>query len=213
LWLVVGLALALVGSAAGVAQADSSCIQAGYSPQYAWGAAEYTYAIKGSSVPSVPGGGSIDAIIRGRHVWNNTTNTCGYSDVTSFTAYNQTSNANVGFSRGDGFNRIDFGSANFSPCDGAVACTAQQGSGPFLSEVDTRFNSALPWRTDGGAGGYDIWAVSAHESGHALGLDEAPGDWQTMYFSGSAGELRKRTLGCGDVRGLRFLYGGALPSC
>jgi hypothetical protein len=216
LWgtLATTIVLALLGPLASSAHADSSCIQAAYSNPYIWSAHQYTYAIKGSSVPSVPGGAPIDNIIKGRHVWNNTTNTCGFSDLSDLTAYNQTSSASIGFSRGDGYNRIDFGSNNFSGCAGSVGCTALQLSGPFIQEVDTRFESSLEWRTDGVSSGHDIWNVSAHESGHAIGLQHASGDWLTMYYTETTpGELRKRTLACGDVRGLRSLYGGALPSC
>jgi len=183
-------------------------VQPVYDPQAVWAGAGYTYALKGSTF-LVPG--SIDAAIRGRHVWNNTTNTCGYGDVTDFTARNQTDDANVGFSRWDGYNRLDFGSTSSIPgCETAVACTFRGISGGWIVETDTRFSSRYLW---GGSGGYDIWATGSHEAGHALGLEHAPGDWQTMYATINLGEQRKRTLGCSDVRGLRALYGGALPSC
>lgn len=213
--LAVVAAAALIGPLASTARADSSCVQPGYAAFYIWVAHEYTYAIKGSSVPSVPGGGPIDAIIRGRHVWNNTTNTCGYSDASNLTAYNQTSSANIGFSQGDGYNRIDFGRTNFSGCNGAVACTALQvRQNAFIQEVDTRFNNALAWRTDGANAGHDIWNTSSHESGHAIGFDHVGGTWLTMYpDETTVGELRKRTLACGDVRALRFFYGGTIPNC
>ena len=80
-----------------------------------------------------------------------------------------------------------------------------------VAEVDTAFNSRYPWRvfTDGGDcsvqyDAYDLQNIATHEIGHWVGLedlyDTADKDL-TMYGFGAGGELKKRSLGTGDVSG------------
>lgn len=74
------------------------------------------------------------------------------------------------------------------------------------------FNSAYQWTNTGAPGTFDIEGVGAHELGHALGLDH-PADAscaeQTMWFSSTSGETKKRTLENGDKEGTVFLYASA----
>ena len=125
----------------------------------------------------------------------------------------------------------------------AVACLARAaGSGHaahHIVRVDVILNSARLWRAASGpdlvtgeieAFGsvhigndpllcpvpwWDVWSVVAHELGHALGLDDLPGNWpanlshvvsarQTMYVPGSACTTNRRTLEEGDLLGLRL---------
>ncbi len=71
------------------------------------------------------------------------------------------------------------------------------------------FNSSYQWTNTGTPGTFDIEGVGAHELGHALGLDH-PGDAscaeQTMWFSSSSGETKKRSLESGDKEGTVSLY-------
>jgi hypothetical protein len=71
------------------------------------------------------------------------------------------------------------------------------------------FNSSFQWTNTGTPGTFDIEGVGAHELGHAVGLDH-PADAscaeQTMWFSSSSGETKKRSLESGDKEGTVSLY-------
>ncbi len=57
---------------------------------------------------------------------------------------------------------------------------------------------------------YDLQNVLSHEFGHAIGLDHVSSPScaeATMYPYLAPGEIKKRTLFGGDVKGLRTLYG------
>jgi hypothetical protein len=54
----------------------------------------------------------------------------------------------------------------------------------------------------------DLWGMSAHESGHALGFDHATtsrDNWLTMSPVEYLNSTRWQTLGRGDTLGLRAL--------
>jgi hypothetical protein len=80
-----------------------------------------------------------------------------------------------------------------------------------VAEVDTAFNSRYPWRIFNGTGdcstqfdAYDVQDIATHEFGHWVGLDDRYNDADkdlTMYGFGAGGELKKRTLGIGDIDG------------
>ncbi|MEU8577778.1 matrixin family metalloprotease [Streptomyces asoensis] len=81
-----------------------------------------------------------------------------------------------------------------------------------LMEADVRFNTHDFPFTDHPAGrctrAYDIRSVATHEAGHVFGLGHAgPGHENlTMYATSFACSTGARTLGKGDVLGLRSLY-------
>lgn len=80
-----------------------------------------------------------------------------------------------------------------------------------VAEVDTAFNSRYPWaifpsgaECQSSPDAYDVQDIATHEFGHWVGLDDLYGDADvdlTMYGFGAGGELKKRTLGTGDVDG------------
>lgn len=77
-------------------------------------------------------------------------------------------------------------------------------------ESDGQYNTYYPWATDGRAGAMDVQNIVAHEVGHTFGLDHPKGKdigCLTMYAYGSLGETQKRTLGTGDILGIRAIYG------
>jgi len=83
-----------------------------------------------------------------------------------------------------------------------------------LLEIDTVFNQNLNWTQTSSASGdcggvvnaYDIQNVATHEFGHWLGLDDLYNETNidlTMYGYGETKELKKDTLGRGDILGAR----------
>ena len=83
-------------------------------------------------------------------------------------------------------------------------------SGEVL-EVDTIFNKKLPWANFSNSpdcqnsfDAYDLQNIATHEFGHWVGLDDLYDDSDkdlTMYGFGAGGEVKKRTLGRGDISG------------
>lgn len=93
----------------------------------------------------------------------------------------------------------------------AVTTTWFSRSSGFAVESDARYNTRFAWSTDGSSGAMDVQNIVTHEVGHTFGLDHPKGKeigCLSMYAYGSTGETQKRTLGTGDVRGIRALYGG-----
>lgn len=94
----------------------------------------------------------------------------------------------------------------------AVTTTWYSLSSGVAVESDARYNTYYAWSTDGSAGAMDVQNIATHELGHTFGLDHPKGSpakisCLTMYAYGDFGETRKRTLGDGDLLGLRKKYG------
>ena len=65
----------------------------------------------------------------------------------------------------------------------------------------------MKWSTSGKPGAYDYRSVATHEFGHFIGLSDLHDSPNlTMYYATDAGSTGPRTLGRGDVLGLRALY-------
>ena len=83
-------------------------------------------------------------------------------------------------------------------------------SGEVL-EVDTLFNKRLPWAIfanspdcQNSPEAYDLQNIATHEFGHWVGLEDLFDDSHkdlTVYGFGAGGEVKKRTLGTGDISG------------
>jgi hypothetical protein len=83
-------------------------------------------------------------------------------------------------------------------------------SGEVL-EVDTLFNKRYPWAIfpnspdcQSSPDACDLQNIATHEIGHWIGLDDLFDDSDkdlTMYGFGAGGEVKKRTLGQGDISG------------
>ncbi|MFH1486267.1 MAG: hypothetical protein ABIH46_09365, partial [Chloroflexota bacterium] len=91
----------------------------------------------------------------------------------------------------------------------------------LIVETDMAFNSDLPWSqtllapgTDpdtatGVPGTYDVQNICIHEAGHFLMLNDLyknVDSEQTLYGYGATGELKKRSLECGDLAGVKKAY-------
>jgi len=101
----------------------------------------------------------------------------------------------------DGVNSVEFGRLG----GGALAINYTWYTGTRILEVDLRFNRTdYPWTNrDGGRNKFQIVNVATHELGHQIGLDDLydPHGALTMFGRIERGEMRKTTLGAGDVRG------------
>lgn len=100
---------------------------------------------------------------------------------------------------------------------GVVATTcswsrAVSGGPDSLREADVRFNTRDHTFTDhpgeACSNTYDLRSVATHEAGHVFGLAHVgeSHESQTMYTNSFACSTAARTLGRGDVLGLRSLY-------
>jgi hypothetical protein len=148
-----------------------------------------------------------DSLRRAQETWGITRTDCDYSDTTDLTPdYKGSTDHKAG--KHDGVNTADKGDMKAVNCDGAVACNIQwRTDNDTYDEADTRFNKDLKWSNSGKDGAYDYRSVATHEFGHMLGLadlTDSPG--LTMYYRASTTSTKARTLGRGDIRGLRALY-------
>jgi len=85
-------------------------------------------------------------------------------------------------------------------------------------EVDTVMSKSLPWaytattnpdQECGNLYTYDVQNILTHEVGHWMGLNDLYTESEhdlTMYGYGAKGELKKDTLGTGDVDGIKAIY-------
>jgi len=124
--------------------------------------------------------------------------------------FNYSGATNVKTAKLDGTNAILFARVGGS----AIAVTYvwyYTGSGELV-EVDTVFNKRLKWAINdysadecsGTSGRYDLQNIATHEFGHWIGLGDLYGSSEkdlTMYGYGTTGELKKDTLGTGDING------------
>jgi len=117
----------------------------------------------------------------------------------------------------DGKNEVYFGSID-EP--NAIAITILWGvfGGPppfrelvewdmIFDEVD--FDWSMDCNIENCTGQMDFENIATHELGHSVGLDDLYTDEcseQTMYGYATEGEIKKRTLGDGDIAGVRKLY-------
>jgi|GEM_PF-2837965 len=87
----------------------------------------------------------------------------------------------------------------------------------LVVEADSVFNSAHPWVVSNASGdcsdfdAYDLQNIATHELGHWIGLEHVFAEDLTMFLFGAGGELKKRSLGVGDVLGACFIYGCDMP--
>lgn len=100
----------------------------------------------------------------------------------------------------------------------AVTYTWYNSTTGVIVEQDIIMNVKLPWAhsdvsnpdaTCGVLTAYEVQNILTHEVGHIYGLDDLYNSVDqdlTMYGYGAKGELKKETLGLGDLRGMAALY-------
>lgn len=81
-----------------------------------------------------------------------------------------------------------------------------------LVDCDIIFDVAEPWSISASVPSdkYDVWNIATHEAGHVLVLGDlrSPKDGAlTMHAYSWWGDDLKRTLGAGDILGIRAIYG------
>jgi matrixin len=146
------------------------------------------------------------AIVRGHHAWDDTRNSCGYTDQDNvFSSYRGTTGGSI-HTVADGRSVVDFGRLD-ALCGSAATLACTWTFNNPITETDQRYNRAFRWSTTRRQGYYDVESAAAHETGHTIGLGHAgTSPFLTMYQQICAGCTRGRTLGRGDVRGMRALY-------
>ncbi len=108
----------------------------------------------------------------------------------------------------NGINQITFETFALAPT--AVAVTSTFSRGEIAFESDARYNPIWAWTTSG-SGGFDFQNVATHEVGHTFGLGHPSttnaNACLTMYAYVSPGATNARTLGDGDILGIKAIYG------
>lgn len=100
----------------------------------------------------------------------------------------------------DQVNIVEFGPLG----SGALAINYTWFSGTRILETDLRLNRTdYNWTNREGGKKYQVVNVAAHELGHQVGLDDLsdPHGGLTMFGRITRGEMKKTTLGSGDIRG------------
>ncbi len=91
-----------------------------------------------------------------------------------------------------------------------IASTWTWSSGGIASESDAAYNTDFSWSSSGASGKMDLQNIATHELGHTVGMGHSStasgNSCLTMYPSGSLGETQKRTLGDGDINGIKARY-------
>jgi hypothetical protein len=205
------------GKAAGQAEAGGLTARAAVAgdactnPQYtlwqgAWTSRSYGYHINRNRFDW--NDNTVTSLIISHTNWDRTVNSCGIPDVTNLSSWYLGSTASTVHTYADGISVTDRGDMAAVGCAGALACTFvfTDGAGNIV-ETDQRFNQSITFSNVGAAGAYDYQSVGTHESGHSIGLHHAnSSDALTMFYAVRAGTTHARTLGLGDVIGLRTRY-------
>jgi hypothetical protein len=146
--------------------------------------------------------------VAAHHNWNNTDNDCGYGDQNNITgAYGSTSGMTA-HSEPDGTSVVDKGNPANIGCNSVdIACTWTMPNGTSIVETDQRFSTSYAFTNTGAAGAYDYESVGTHETGHSIGLNHVTSSqYLTMYTYAPLNSTEPRTLGRGDILGMRKVY-------
>lgn len=134
----------------------------------------------------------------------------GYTSTTLYGSVNEDSTTTPpGVVRGDG-NTVSW--RGIDGPGGIIAVTYYWYwvSTKELIEFDIIFDAGDPWSTTGVGNAFDIQNVMTHELGHTLVLGDlrSPKDGAlTMHAYTWLGDDIKRTLGTGDILGIKAIYG------
>jgi hypothetical protein len=135
-----------------------------------------------------------------------TTCTTTWDKETSYAVFSYKTTTTKVPGKQDGYNVIGWG--KYRP--GVIAVTMSWVSGGQVLEVDCMMNTRFKWSLNGEAGKMDVQNIMTHELGHFCGLADLYNDvdyWLTMYGYSDYGLTYARTLGLGDINGLKAVYG------
>lgn len=145
------------------------------------------------------------AVLNAFVAWDDQTDMVSFSEGPATAAYRY---------QQDGINLVAWGTVPNNAI--AVTYTWYYPSTGKWVESDTILNKRLKWAwtlysTDcaGVANAYDLQNIMTHENGHWMGLDDLDDSVTkdlTMYGYGITSELKKDTLGLGDILGVQSLY-------
>jgi hypothetical protein len=130
-----------------------------------------------------------------------------WDSQTSYQVFNYRGTTTRTAGRRDGYNVVSW-SLYYSR--NVIAVTSIWYSGSRIVETDCRMNTVFKWSLKGEAGKMDVQNIMTHEFGHWCGLADLYSDtdyWLTMYGYAGYGETYKRSLGLGDINGLKAIYG------
>lgn len=106
----------------------------------------------------------------------------------------------------DGQNTVSFGPIYSGAL--AVTCVSWTPAGMYEADVRIATNrNVYPAITDRCTDGFDLQGIATHEMGRVFGLNTSSGTAQTMYAYAPKCSTAWRTLGAGDIAGMRSLYG------
>ena len=187
------------------ASAKSSCNDGGYLKSgQRWPDHRYGWRWRASTFGA--NNDILRAVELGAQAWDLTKDSCDFGDITTIRpVYEGVTDLVAGAQ--DNVSTVDKGSMASFGCQGALACTKVWYTRNGAVEADIRFSDQVRWSNSGGPGAYDYRAVATHEFGHFIGLSDLHDSPNlTMSYATQMGSTGPRTLGRGDVRGLRALY-------
>lgn len=109
----------------------------------------------------------------------------------------------------DGVNQLEWENIGAGSTVAVTTTWSYRGSGQAV-ESDGQYNTYYAWSTNGAANAMDVESVVQHETGHTFGLNHPSGsgiECLTMYAYVNYGWTHGRTLGDGDILGIKAIYG------
>ena len=117
---------------------------------------------------------------------------------------------------GSGFEAVMDGKNSYTmgdyPANGVIAvCRTWWNAEGEIGEYDIMFDTDFAWGdADTESDVMDYQNIATHEIGHAFGMLDLymkPASKQTMYGYSSIGDIEKRSLENGDIKGIQTIYG------
>lgn len=171
---------------------------------YHWTQFPVQYYIK-PDVPGLSPSSVINEVVAAFNTWDSAVSIplCEYAGTTD---------AVMGLNERNEIQWVDFGDTRI------IGQTAVWYKGDVIVETDIKMNTRMGWGIDADGEGtentltglYDVQNIATHEAGHGFGLadlyDTSATD-MTMYGYSRTGEVKRISLGYGDILGIQALYG------